>query len=613
MCGIAAIVRLDGSDVDPRDIVAMTQAMVHRGPDDAGHIVAGAAGAVIVDERSLPVPGCRVALGNRRLSIIDLSAGGHQPMSYNGRTVVLNGEIYNYLELAAELRACGHEFHSHSDTEVLLHAYVEWGDGFVSRLNGIFAFAIWDALKRRLFCARDRLGVKPLYYVIRPEALWLSSEIKPLLRVLPVSPTVNEGAIYDFLATDQLDHLDESCFTGVFRLPAAHVGVVDDGVFRTQRYWDPARLVPVGQSVEENARMFHDLLHDAIRLQMRSDVPVGCCLSGGLDSSSVATIAPRYGAERMHVFTVRFADASMDEWDYASEVHKTASVVAHSLCPSPGTFLRELQAVTRTQEEPFVSPSIYVQWELMKFIHNRGVKVILDGQGSDEILCGYAKYFYYATRDLIRAGLVTGFIAAVLDALVRGGPQLFNLAGARRYLPRSIGVGGRVNKLLRPSFAMQHNGRPATLFGSDVRSTQILDVTRTSLPALLRYEDKNSMAHSVEARVPFLDHRLVEFCLSLPTSHKVHRSLGKYILRRALQGEVSPTILERRSKLGFGGSFKSWIEPLVNELDEWTRQPHRPIDRFVEPLALRRLLTSRDPDIFRLVSLDCWLREFSLA
>ncbi len=615
MCGIAGIWKTPGR-VAPAEIKAMADAMVHRGPDSWGYAYGDSSGArpVAIVHGDGPAPtGFDFALGHRRLSIIELSDKGRQPMALGPLTVVYNGEIYNYIELAEELRGLGHDFASHSDTEVLLHAWAEWGTACVEKLNGIFAFLMWNAATRTLYAVRDRIGVKPLYYFRDAGQMAFASEIKPLLAVREGRPEPDGGLMYDFLTVGRMDHEEGTLFRGIRRLPAGCcMAVTRDGV-QTRRYWNLAeRLRQPPDTFPEAAEQFHDLFHDAIRLQMRADVPVASCLSGGLDSSSVVAVASTHGDTPMQTFTARFEDKTMDEWEWAAHVHRQCRVEAIPVWADPKAFWNELPDLIRSQEEPIANPGVFAQWQVMKAIRERGIRVTLDGQGGDELLCGYAKYFYWSLMELVRQGRLLSAGRAAADGVLRGGAHLFSWGDARRYLPWGLGVKSRGAALLRPDFAGCHGDRRSSRGKGIIRDQQIGDVDTYSLPVLLRYEDKNSMAHSIEARVPFLDHRLVEACIALPTDMKIRGSLTKRVLRRGLARDVPGPILQRRSKLGFGGTYRSWAEMLRGELRKMAADESRPVFRIVDPAGFRHWIEQGDPAAFRVAALDTWLTAFGL-
>lgn len=599
------------------EIAGMATAMAHRGPDSWGYAFLDSrrTGRDIVVAGDQPGPCDRdLALGHRRLAIIDLTPLGAQPMTFGPLTISYNGEIYNYIELAEELRSRGHRFVSRSDTEVLLHAWSEWGADCLARLNGIFAFLLWDATRRVLVAARDRFGVKPLYYCQDSGQIALASEIKALLSVRAMEASADEALIYDFLVAGRMDHEDATMFAGIKRLPGGCWMEITASGTQVRTYWafPQGRIAAPDLAFEEASERFKELFHDSIRLQMRADVPVACCLSGGLDSSSVVSVASGLSPYRMSAFTARFEDSSMDEWSWAQTVHRERPVDPVACTARPEALWRELPALIQAQEEPVASPGVFAQWCVMKAIRERGIRVCLDGQGGDELLCGYAKYFYWALMELVREGRLFSAARSAFAILVRGEAHLFNLAGAKRYIPWGLGTRREKPPVLQRAFGESQRARDTMRPAGNTRAQQVLDIVRYSLPVLLRYEDRSSMAHSVEARVPFLDHRLVEFCVALPTEHKVKGSLSKRVLRQGLRDDVPRPILRRRSKLGFGGSFTSWVKALTPRLESWAEDDGRPVFHFARPAGVRRLIARRDPAVFRFLALDAWLQGFGI-
>jgi asparagine synthase (glutamine-hydrolysing) len=604
MCGVIALWRPGGA-VSREEVERLAAEMAHRGPDSWGVSIFPASEDATVGD---------VGLGHRRLAVIDLSPGGHQPMHAEGLSLVFNGEIYNYIELREELRGLGREFRTASDTEVLLQAWAEWGHACLPRLNGIFAFVLWDDSRKRLFAARDHLGVKPLHWVREKSVLALASEAPVLLPFASGSRALNGKMVYEFLVAGRTDGTDETHFPGVHRLPAGTWMEAGPEGVEIRKFWAPSEA-PVRRhevSFEEAAKQFHDLFVDSIRLQMRADVPVACCLSGGLDSSSVVAVAARRSPYRMSVFTARFEDRSMDEWSWATVVHEGSPVDFFEVPVHAEGFMENLGALVRAQGEPFATPSVYSQWATMKAVAERGLRVVLDGQGGDELLCGYAKFFYYGLLEQVRAGKWLDAARWAFSGLRGDGRHLFNWTGARRYLPGGLGTSFIREHLLRPDFSGAHVGQDLQRTGADVREQQRLDLVRYSLPAILRFEDRNSMAHSVESRVPFLDPRLVEFCLDLPTVFKVEGGRSKRVLREAMVGEVPEKILKRVTKLGFGGSYRSWVRDLAPRILEWASDPSRPVFRLVRPEAVRLLVRNDDPVVFRVLVLDAWMSEFGV-
>ena len=607
MCGIAGIWRQAGR-VSSSEITRMSELMVHRGPDDSGFVListGNASSPARCEGQAETNEHADLALANRRLAILDLSSAGHQPMSAGGCTLVYNGEIYNYLELRQELQGLGHVFGSTSDTEVLLHSYLEWGADCLPRLNGIFAFAIWDARSGQLFGARDRLGVKPFYYHLSGNGFIFASEIRSILAVLPRRPNPSLELIYDFLAAGHLDHTAETFFQGIRRLPpASHLTLDRDG-FRTREYWKLTDRPCPRISLPDSAARFTDLLTDAVRLQMRADVTVGGLLSGGMDSSAVVGVASGMTSKRMHTFTARYEDPQMDEWRYAEAVAKCRGADIDPLLITPGDFWTGLPEVVRSQEEPFGGPTICSEWLLMRTIHRAGLRVVLNGQGGDEILCGYAKYYYYSLLEMWHQRRFASLVAALGIGLFNGGSHLLHFVDARRYVPAAIRHG--VSRLLRPEFRQAYGERNVARPWGDVRQQQILDLMQYSCPVLLRYDDKNAMAHSIESRVPLLDHRLVELAVSLPLAHKLFGAQTKWVMRVALKDLIPGIVLRRRTKLGFGGTFSSWVEPLEGRLRGWLDSRHLAVDPYVNRAGLGTQIDRRDPSVFRVLVLDKWL------
>jgi len=475
----------------------------------------------------------------------------------------------------------------------------------------MFAFALWDGRRNLLFCARDRLGIKPFYYTLTGEALIIASEIKGILPLLNRQPEINEGIIYDYLSAGWLDHTNETFFKGIRKLPAASYMIANREDVHISPYWKLPRKVDESTSFDENSEQFRMLFEDSVRIQMRSDVTVGCCLSGGMDSSALVSVAAPLTPYRMKTFTARYNDPSMDEWMYVQHVARRVPIDTESIFADPEDFWHFLPEMVWIQEEPFAGPSVYAQWRLMSMIRTSGVSVVLDGQGGDEILCGYAKFFYYFLMEMWRSHRWSMFASTLFRALNNGGMHLLDFRAARRYLPGRFGKHG--DWLLRPDFQARHKDRDISRPAGDIISQQVWDIEKYSLPVLLRYEDKNSMAHSVESRVPFLDHRIVEFALSLPSGHKLWGGRAKRVMRHALADIMPPEVLERRTKLGFGGTFSSWIVALQPYFESWIHSSKEAIDPYVNRKALAGLLSRHDPTLFLYIILDRWLARFGYS
>ncbi len=570
MCGIAGIVAADRLHADERvRLIAMRDVLTHRGPDESGVFHDGFAG-----------------LAHRRLSIVDL-ATGQQPLANEDETVwvVYNGEIYNHADVRPELEAAGHRYRTRSDTETIVHAYEEWGDRCVERFRGMFAFAIWDAPRRRLLLARDRLGIKPLYWTLVDNRLLFGSEIKAILESGLVRREANERAIPELLSTRYLSGA-ETLFRGIFRLLPGHVLVFEDGRVTARSWWD----VPAGQpnpeaerwSDREAVARFRALLEESVRLRLMADVPLGMFLSGGLDSSAIAALMARMIDRPLQTFSVAFRRRAYSELDFARQVARAIGADAHEIVIDDEDFFGALPRLIWHEDEPIAHPSS-VPLHFVSRLARDHVKVVLTGEGSDELLAGYGKY----PRALVnwRAGGAWQAVPGAVRRWIAGSivPRLPGRAGryARRSflaMPRTpeamffdnfaaIGL-RRQSALLAPrlttfatpdraygpsrSYFDLPNGRSATL-------DRLLYVDlKTYLVELLMKQDQMSMAASIESRVPFLDHELVEFAATLPPRMKLRGFTTKWILREAVRAILPPEILTRR-KMGFPVPFAVWM------------------------------------------------------
>jgi asparagine synthase (glutamine-hydrolysing) len=472
--------------------------------------------------------------------------------------IVFNGEIYNYKELRTKLQSCGYTFRSETDTEVILHAYEEWGYDCLSRFNGMWAFALWDNTQQTLFCARDRLGIKPFYYTKINGSFLFASEIKALREHPGVGTRPNEARLSDFLAWALADHTEETFFDGIFQLPPAHCMVVmKDGIGEPTSYWNislnPA-LRSQDESDEKVAREFLDLMTDAVRLHLRSDVPVGTCLSGGLDSSTLTVLInrilheedPEKGDALQNTFSACFSDKRFDESEYIDIIAEDVQVRSHPTYPGTETIWEDLDHLLYTNDEPFASLTIYSQYCVMREA-SKGVTVVLDGQGADELLGGYIAYHIPHLRGLIKAGHPLLALSELIGIL-RHHRSFFWYAlhqvitrRKRRGLIRIAGID------------------PCPRYQGTLGEALEVDLTRANLPYMLHWEDRTSMAFSIESRVPFLDYRLVEYLASLPEDQKIRGGITKYILRKATKGLLPEAIRCRMDKRGFSTPEEVWM------------------------------------------------------
>ena len=648
MCGIAGLYRRSGR-IDLGRLAHMAQLLRHRGPHDegavlieprSGHAVTHGGPDTPTDAYRSPhayAPGRRhgeadpvfgVGLAHRRLSIVDLTPSGHQPMCDAAARlwITYNGEIYNYVELKAELESLGQAFTSTSDTEVILTAYRRWGRDCLARMNGMFAFALWDGEARELFCARDRLGVKPFYYQWDGELLAFASEPKALALTQPFRIAPRLAAIRDLIALDWVDHESGTFFEGISQLPAGHTLTVSERGLALARWWDldPSRHASGGPKDWE--REFAELFTDAVRLRLRADVEVGACLSGGVDSSAVVTTAAPLMSKPIHAFTCAYDEGpAFDERPYVRAVVESSGAASHLVVPDGSDLFETLDRLSFQQDEPTAGAGVYSQWKVMELAARGGLRVLLDGQGGDETLAGYERYLPLRLRDLIAAGDVLGFAAGFGDVARRLGPAHALALTIEPWVPkalfaplrRSFGQGkDRVLTRELAALPAHRPPQPPIRFATAVKRQQAFDLLRRLLPSLLRYEDRNSMAFAIETRLPFLDFRLVEFAFSLPDDQKLDGTITKAILRRSLAGRIPEQVLARRDKMGFETPADVWLKSrFTTELKRRLLEPG-PHHRWLEPRALEAGLAAYlagrpiGLQIWRWLALESWSRQF---
>jgi asparagine synthase (glutamine-hydrolysing) len=615
MCGICGIVAL-GRPAEVETAERMAAELDHRGPDGQGSFAEDG-----------------VAIAFRRLAVIDLSEAGAQPFaSDDGRfQLVHNGEVYNYRELRRELEGRGRRFRSATDTEVVLAAFQEWGESCVERFNGMWAFALWDRERRRLFCSRDRFGVKPFYYRCDGDRFAFASEVSAFAADTQTPLVPNLAAVHDYLEQASLDEGSETFFEGVRRLPPAHSLVFDEYGLRLRRYW---RLEPHDAPPDPTAA-FRELFFDSIRLQLRSDVAIGAALSGGLDSSAIAVVVDRLleteaenarpVGDRLHTFTAYFEDQGFDERPYAQAVVSRTRSEGRWISFGAQELVGDLPQIVRAQGEPFGSTSICAGWYVMREAARDGVKVMLDGQGGDEVLAGYRAHLGFRLADLLGSGRLRELRTELARFHGVHGAAALVTTLARPFAPESLTrlVRARARgaaPLVHPDLRsipppQQRNGSP---FPDRLRRYQELLLTRRGLPELLRYEDRNSMAHSLEARVPFLDHRLVELAFSLPGNELISSGRTKAILRRALGDLLPAPVRERTDKLGFVTPEPRFFREALGELaaDVFGSRSFRERG-FVAAHAARRLLerhrrgeVSAGMELWRALNVELWAQSF---
>ena len=609
MCGIFGIWNLDQQPIELTGLHRATNAIRHRGPDDEGYLLVDTRASRAIScagpdtDRRLTLPHLDrfkseqfdLAFGFRRLAILDLSQAGHQPMaSHDGRFwIIFNGEIYNYKELRAELAEHRHAFETTSDTEVILAAYQQWGEACVEHFNGMFALAIWDTTAKKLFIARDRFGEKPFHYVYIPNRLFaFASEIKALWAASVTGRSIHEETLALFTHYGQVEAGEQTSYENVFRLPQAHtLTLTADGGLQKRRYWDIDPRVRIDDwSDERYVEQFRELMINSVNLRLRADVPVGSSLSGGLDSSTVVGVINRLLPETavQKTFSARFDDPSRDEGKWMDLVTKKNRVERHDVWPSGERFFEEVSDVFWHQEEPFTSTSVYAQWSVMRLAKENGVTVLLDGQGADEMLAGYHSYFNEITDDLLRSFNIPGYLKWRKDCQALHGvnPGAFSRV-LRQKTPAS--VKRIVKKGLRETGALSPVEPADPVYPrefskvSSLRKVLWWNTTRQGLVELLRYADRNSMAHSREVRLPFLDHNLVEFVFKLPERFLVRNGWTKWILREAFRDFVPEEISSRADKLGYMPPQQRWLgelpwqDVMMDQLAKLTNSESGPI------------------------------------
>lgn len=657
MCGIAALLHLDGKPVSERLLLKLTEALSHRGPDGQGLFIDDGRFLTWIDganeRRAIKhpwpaAPGyATVGLGHRRLAILDLSAAGRQPMSDPSRRywITYNGEVYNYLELRSQLAPLGYEFRTRTDTEVVLAAFMQWGPQALERFNGMWALAIWDAKERSLFVSRDRYGIKPLYRYESDSSVYLASELKAFVKSGLADPAdLDHEAVGEYLVDGLTDHREATVLRGVRHVSPACWQRADAAGMTGNRYYHHPLLKKsvVGDEPEERASStVRDLLFDAVKLRLRSDVAVGSCLSGGLDSTAILCLAARILAEEANLdggtkspedlfaFTIGHSEPACDERRWARIARRWSGATAVESVPTQEELWKDWRRAAYYQDEPFGSASIFSQWVLMKSVHEKKIKVLLDGQGADELFAGYNLYPLVLLAQKIRKGK---YLSAVQDLRAFGrNKALPSLWLALKFnLPSGIRSGatrhgnGRLSWVRdgwRSDWAQRsaelHRRRRASLASLNCRLAE--DHFAYNLKALLRYEDRNAMAFSIETRLPFLDFRLVDYALALGADLKIKAGRRKDVLRKAVSGLIPPEIENRTDKMGFTTPEGSWLRGLGPQVRE-ILTTSRCASEYVDTQGLAASLDSRlqkgagkTGALWRVLSLDVWAQAMSDA
>jgi asparagine synthase (glutamine-hydrolysing) len=629
MCGIngIALSTKSGRVLDRHILEEMRDVIAHRGPDDRG---------LFVDER--------VGLGHRRLSIVDV-ASGHQPMTNEDGSlrITYNGEIYNHADFRAELESKGHVYQTHCDTETILHLYEEYGPACVEHLRGMFSFAIWNRAKQELFIARDRLGVKPLYYTHTADgSLYFGSEIKTLLEAGAIRAELNFASLSDYLA-NHAPSGEETLFAGIKRLLPGHYMIWRDGELRIKRYWDVSfeKVNETGKTDAEYIDEWYEMFRQSVRLRLMADVPLGMFLSGGIDSSAIAAIMSGMVSDPIKTFSVAFREREANELEYARLVSNAFKTDHHEVVVSAEDFFEALPRLIWHEDEPLAHPSSVALYFVSRLAASH-VKVVLTGEGSDELLAGYGRY-RKTMLNLAVGARYQSVTPKVLRSIVR--ERIASLPGGRvrQRLQRTfLSVAPDIESIYFDNFAVFTRAQQQSLltestlekmggidpyrgvrqFLSETDASSTLDKLlyadiKTYLHELLMKQDQMSMAASIESRVPFLDHKLVEFTSSLPERLKLRGSTTKYILRKAMQGVLPQQILTR-PKMGFPVPIASWFRGQFSHLiDEYVLSDRVTARGIFNPQFVRELVQrhqqggeNHEERLWALVNFEMWQRQF---
>jgi len=625
MCGICGVFNFSGAPVDRQLVDKMTAVLRHRGPDGTGSFLSGCVG-----------------LGHRRLSIIDL-AGGSQPISNEDQTiqVIFNGEIYNYIELRQELIKRGHRFNTQADTEVIVHGYEEWGRDCVSRFNGIFAFALWDANRRQLFLARDHLGVKPLYYTRLGDMFLFASEIKTLLTAPNCPREVDLKALGEMFALRYVPSPD-TLFRHISKLPPAHHMTVDFQGVKIERYWKwkPETIAEFNE--EQLVERYQELLEDAVRLQMRSDVPVGLFLSAGIDSGALLAIMSQHSEHPVHTFTIGFEQGEKSNETYdARQIAERFGADHTEMIVGPKDYQDYYERYLWDLEEP-VGNETAAAFYFVSLIASKKVKVALSGQGADEPWAGYPRHIgiklsqiYSELPRLLTQGMVRPIVDRLAkDERLRRGAVALNEPDV---LTRMVKIYSFYDSRMKAKLFQPWVLAQVSADGEDARQalhrlqvdvegmnllTQMLYIdTRANLPDdLLMVADKTSMANSLEARVPYLDYRLVEFIETLPPNLRLRGFQAKYLHKKALQKWLPKNVIQQKKK-GFANPINEWLRKSMHQyVNDCLLSDNAAVRQYFDREYIRQLVADHEAGrqnylrhIYLLISFELWHQQFISA
>ncbi len=605
MCGISGIINFNNKSVKEEDLKLMMHKMKHRGPDDEG---------VFIEDN--------IGLGFVRLSILDLSIAGHQPMfSHDDRYVMIyNGEVYNYIEIRDELKH-KYEFKTGTDTEVIIAAYQEWGEDCLDKFNGMFALAIFDIKTKEIFVARDRFGIKPLYYYHDNDKFIFASEIKSILPLID-DKEANDKIIFDYLLFNRTDHTDETFFKGIKKLKHGSWLKIKDNKFTSKRWYNLSDKI--GQTSHISPQQYRELFKDSLKLRLRADVPVGVSLSGGIDSSSIVTsLINDFKLSELNTFSAVYGkNETTDESEFIDEF-RTMVKNMHYTSPDSNSFYDDFENFIDAHNEPVPDTGPYVQFKVME-LANKHVTVTLDGQGADEQLAGYHYFFGSYYIELIKQFKIAKFIKENFQYFKKH--KSINSLKYFAYYLLPAGIQNSINNEVSPSikkeFFKANKGKQEVnkmLYNPKNLKESLLQHFEYKLEHLLRWEDLNAMHFSIESRVPFLDHRLVEATLSTPSNQKISDGETKYILREALKDILPDKITQRKDKKGFSNprdkwfrteKFKNYIFELINS-DSFKNRGY--FDSIIANEQYKKHLEGTidvSREIWKWINLEIWFQKF---
>ena len=596
MCGISGIINKNNKSVEELLILQMTDIIAHRGPDSSGSYLYK-----------------NIAFGHRRLSILDLSSSGHQPMKYlDDLVITYNGEIYNFIEIREELIQKGYIFDSNSDTEVILKAYHYWGKTCVNYFNGMWSFSILDIKQKIVFCSRDRFGVKPFYYIENNDLFSFGSEISQLLPFLP-NRILNKKVALDYLISGIEECSNETFFKDIYLLKGGHNLVFDlqTNSYEIERYYNLKISDQKNTSVDD----YIQELKRSITLRLRSDVKVGTCLSGGIDSSTISSFAStiyQNSNEKFMAIHAKSSEYKTDESEFAKIVSKIANINLNFVEPSYSDFKSNILSIIKIQQEPFGSLSIIMQYFVFKKAKELGCIVMLDGQGGDETLLGYERYYPAIVKS--KKGIAK--LKALLQSSKNSRLSLLDTIKYQYYFSNYKLRLKRLkfkNSFYKSEILNEYESEELRIISESYNDISILqknEIESSQLPHLLKYEDRNSMANSIESRLPFLDYKLVELSLNTNNSLKIKDGWTKFILRKAAETILPKEIVWRKAKLGFNAPEKTWTKEFENEMIKEIEQSEI-LNNFIH----FKKLYFKNLDLrtkWRLYNFSAWEKEFKV-